>query len=40
MVPNKMNPNRLTPRYIIIKMVNFKKKKRILWAVKRKIKSQ
>ena len=33
-VPNKMNPNRTTPRHIIIKMSKVKDKKRILKAAR------
>ena len=33
-VPNKMNPNRPTPRHIIIKMVKLKDKERIVKAPK------
>ena len=32
--PNKLNPNRPTPRHIIIKMANVKNKERILKAAK------
>ena len=35
-VPNKMNPNRPTPRYIIIKMPNLKDKENILKAAREK----
>ena len=35
-VPLKMNPKRPTPRHIIIKMANFKDKKRILKAQREK----
>ena len=35
-VPNKLDPKRLTPRYIVIKMTRLKDKKRILKAVKEK----
>ena len=35
-VPNKINPNRPTPRHIIIKMANVKDKERILKAVREK----
>ena len=35
-VPNKMNPNRPTPRYIIIKIAEVKDKERILKAAKEK----
>ena len=38
-VPNKINPNRPTPRYIIIKMAKVKDKERILKAVREKQKS-
>ena len=31
-VPNKLDPKRLTPRYIIIKMTKLKDKERILKA--------
>ena len=34
-VPNKMNPNRPTPRHIIIKMAKVKDKERILKAVEK-----
>ena len=33
-VPNKMNPNGLTPRHIVIKMAKFKDQERILKAAK------
>ena len=33
-VPNKMNPNRPTPRHIIIKMAKVKDKERILKAAR------
>ena len=33
-VPNTMNPKRLTPRYIIIKMPTFKEKERIFKAAR------
>ena len=35
-VPIKMNPKRLTPRHIIIKMPSFKYKERILKAAREK----
>ena len=35
-VSNKMNSNRLTPKYIIIKMANVKDKERILKAAREK----
>ena len=35
-VPNKMDPKRSTPRYIIIKMAKFKDKKRNLKATREK----
>ena len=35
-VPNKMNPNRSTPRYIIIKMSKVKDIKRMLKAARGK----
>ena len=35
-VPNKLDPNRLTLTYIIIKMTKFKDKKRILKATREK----
>ena len=35
-VPNQMNPNRPTPRHIIIKMQKFKDKERILKAAREK----
>ena len=35
-IPNKMNPKRPTPRYIIIKMARIKDKGRILKAVREK----
>ena len=35
-VPNKLDPNRTTPRHIIIKMPKFKDKERILKAAKEK----
>ena len=34
--PNKLNPNRPTPRYIIIKMANVKDKERILKTAREK----
>ena len=34
--PNKLNPNRPTPRYIIIKMAKVKGKERILKAAREK----
>ena len=34
--PNKLNPNRPKPRYIIIKMAKVKDKERILKAVREK----
>ena len=34
--PNKLNPNRTTPRHIIIKMANVKDKERILKAAREK----
>ena len=34
--PNKLNPNRSTPRHIIIKMAKFKDKERILKAAREK----
>ena len=33
-IPNKMNPNSLTPRYIIINMINSKDKEKILKAAR------
>ena len=36
MVPNKINPNRPTPRHIIIKMTKIKDKERILKAAREK----
>ena len=38
-VPNKMNPNRPTPRHILIKMAKVKDKERILKAAREKKKS-
>ena len=35
-VPNKLNPNRPTPRYIIIKMAKVNDKERILNATREK----
>ena len=37
--PNKLNPNRPTPRHITIKMAKVKDKERILKAAKRKTKT-
>ena len=37
--PNKMNPNRPTPRHILIKMAKVKDKERILKASRKKTKS-
>ena len=36
-VPNKLDPKRLTPRYIVIKMTRLKDKKRILKASREKL---
>ena len=36
MTPKKLNPNRHTPKHIILKMAKFKDKERILKAVKEK----
>ena len=33
-VPNKINPNRLTPRHLIMKMAKVKDKERILKAAR------
>ena len=38
--PNKLNPNRPTPRHIIIKMAKVNDKERILKVAKRKAKCQ
>ena len=35
-VPNKMNPKRLTPRHIIIRLLKVKDKERILKAAREK----
>ena len=35
-VPNKLDPKRLTPRYIVIKMTRLKDKKRFLKAIREK----
>ena len=35
-VPNKLDPKRITPRYIIIKMPKVKDRDRILKAVRKK----
>ena len=35
-VPNKLNPNRPTPRHILVKMAKVKDKERILKAIRRK----
>ena len=35
-IPNKMNPNKPTPRHIIIKITNVKDRERILKALREK----